>query len=176
MQTLLKLQICLIGNILILAFVIILVCVFADGDDGYWQWGPHENLILISVKINAWNKYIGLLIVIATIRIAEVFVSEVGGPILGFNIYNPDKKIITDFTKNELQFYANTMFMVSSLRSIFSILIYISQIDLALWSTIMSEMTSFWTIRLLLNEKTFKKSIIMNENETEHTEQSETLV
>ena len=27
-------------------------------------------------------------------------------PVLGFSIYNPDKKVITEFTKNELQFYA----------------------------------------------------------------------
>ncbi len=76
-------------------------------------------------------------------------------PILGFNVYNPDKKIITEFGKNELQFFANTMFMISSVRDIFMVLLTISQVDVALWSVFIREFASFFTIRMLLNEKTF---------------------
>ena len=44
-------------------------------------------------------------------------------PILGFNVYNPDKKIITDFSKNELNFLANLMFTINSIKSIFMVII-----------------------------------------------------
>jgi hypothetical protein len=82
--------------------------------------------------------------------------------ILGFSIYNPDKKIITEFTKNELQFYANSMFIISGIRDVFTVLLSISQIDLAIYNVLTSEIASLITIRLLLNEKQFIS--INNEN------------
>ena len=35
-------------------------------------------------------------------------------PIIGFNIYNPDKKNISDFTKLELQIYGNSMYLIDN--------------------------------------------------------------
>ena len=78
-------------------------------------------------------------------------------PVLGFSIYNPDKKVITEFSKNELQFYACSMYLISNLRYIFEIMLTISQIDIAIYSVIISELTGIITIRMLLNEKEFKK-------------------
>lgn len=79
-------------------------------------------------------------------------------PIIGFNIYNPDKKVITEFTKNELQFYGNAMFLIKSIISkVFLVIIAITQIDVALVSVLFSEFISLFTIRMLLDEKTFEK-------------------
>ena len=89
------------------------------------------------------------------VNIIKVISEEIGGPILGFNIYNPDKKVITEFTKCELQLYGNAMFALSGVRGIFITLITITQFDIALWSLFVSEMASLFTIRALLNEKTF---------------------
>jgi hypothetical protein len=66
-------------------------------------------------------------------------------PVLGFSIYNPDKKIITEFTKNELQFYANSMYLMSSLRYVCELIVTISQLDLAIFSVLASEFASFFT-------------------------------
>ena len=79
-------------------------------------------------------------------------------PVVGFNIYNPDKKVITEFTKNELQFFGNMMFLTSSLRYIFEVMVTITQLDIAIYSVIISEITTIFTIRLLLNEKRFTKN------------------
>jgi hypothetical protein len=92
---------------------------------------------------------------ITLIRIVKVGVAELTDPILSFTIYNPDKKNIPDFTKNELQFYANYIYLIGSLRYVFTLMITIAQIDLAIFSVIIGEITSFFTIRKLLNEKTF---------------------
>tara|TARA_Y100000816_G_scaffold287546_2_gene270495 strand:+ start:331 stop:672 length:342 start_codon:yes stop_codon:yes gene_type:complete len=92
---------------------------------------------------------------ITLIRIVKVGVAELTDPILSFTIYNPDKKNIPDFTKNELQFYANYIYLIGSLRYVFTLMITIAQIDLAIFSVIIGEITSFFTIRMLLNEKTF---------------------
>ena len=152
-----KLAVCLAANVAILSTVIVLTTVFADASP-YWRIGYNDELIVISVKINTAPKYAALLTLIAFINMSRVIVEEIGMPILGFSIYNPDKKVIVDFGKNELQFYANAMFTVSGLRGVMMTVISITQIDLAVWSLLVSEVATIYTIRLLLNEKTFPAS------------------
>lgn len=74
---------------------------------------------------------------------------------MGFNIYNPDKKVITEFTKNELQIMANCMWFINSLIGALSIMVTISQLDIAILRVVYAELTSIYTIRMLLNEKEF---------------------
>ena len=98
-----------------------------------------------------------LLLVIAIVKISDVLIQEIGSPIIGFNIYNPDKKIIKEFTKNELQFYGNSMYLINAIKAVLLIMVSISQIDIALWGVFVSETASIFTIRMLLNEKKFLK-------------------
>ena len=97
-------------------------------------------------------------------EIIRCVVNEIASQILGFNIYNPDKKIITEFTKNELQIMANSMWLITSLISALSILVTISQLDIAILKVIYSELIAVYTIRVLLNEKEF---IQQNKSEIE---------
>jgi hypothetical protein len=149
-----KLVACLLANCGILAVTLTLVTVFAD-QSPFWRFGYNPDLVVVSVRIDTLERYLALLFVIGFINASRVVVEEVGMPVLGFTIYNPDKKHVEEFSKNELQFFANAMFMVSGLRSIFMMVVSISQIDLAIWSLVVSEFTSLFTIRMLLNEKTF---------------------
>ncbi len=151
-----KLILCILGNLLSLALVLgaVLLC---DRSGTYWNIGPNENLVVISIHVNTAGKYVGLLFLILFVNVMKVLSEEIGMPILGFNIYNPDKKIITEFTKNELQLYGNSMFMISAIRGIFMTLFIVSQIDIAFWSVIIREIASFFTIRMILNEKQFVK-------------------
>jgi hypothetical protein len=71
------------------------------------------------------------------------------------NVYNPDKKEITDFTKLQLYFYANSMFFINNIRYIFTILISITQIDIALYSVLIEQLIVMITTKMLLNEKNF---------------------
>lgn len=151
-----KIHYCLIGNLGILLLITGLTTFLAE-ESSYWRYGWHPDLIMISVKINSARRYIGLLLLIGAINVSQVIIRELGMPVLGFSIFNPDKKIITEFTKNELQFYANAMYLISGLCGLFSIFINLSQIDIAAWGVLTSEGASFFTIRILLNEKTFGK-------------------
>lgn len=76
-------------------------------------------------------------------------------PVLGFNIYNPDKTHITDFSKGELNFYANAMYFTSAVRGVLMTVVAISQIDIAIFSVFVREFTTIFTVRALLNEKIF---------------------
>ena len=159
-----KLKLCLFGNICLLFIVISLMFTF-QSESKYCRIGPHDDLLILAYKVDTWNKYYIILGIICFIKITKVFIQELGMPILGFSIYNPDKTVIHDFTKNELQFYANSMYLISSLRYVFEIMVTISQLDLAVFSVIVSEGASFFTIRLLLNEKRFVRKEDMKEYE-----------
>ena len=87
--------------------------------------------------------------------VIDVIIRELGLPVLDFNVYNPDKKVITDFTRNELNYLSNSMFMVSAIKGVFNTVISITQLDLALITVIVKELTSIVAIRFLLNEKKF---------------------
>jgi hypothetical protein len=146
---------CIVGNFITVILVMIPIIVLNDGST-YFKFGPNSDSVLISVTIDTDIKYIAVLGLIAVINIIKVLSEEIGMPILGFNIYNPDKKVITEFSKLELQVYGNLMFMLAGLRGIFTIMVTVTQFDIALWSLIVSEVTSMYTIRTLLNEKEFK--------------------
>jgi hypothetical protein len=152
-----KLKYCVTGNILLLV-VIVIIIIHYQHESKYFRFGPSNDLIVISVNINTNARYLILLLIISLVKITKVVVEEIGMPVIGFSIYNPDKKVITEFTKNELQFYGNTMYLTSSLRYIFEVMVTITQIDIAIYSVIISEITTLFTIRLLLNEKRFSKN------------------
>ena len=155
-----KLKWCSIIYTIVLSIIISIIFYFQSYDK-YFRWGvpklDEEPLIVLSVKIDNYYKYSSVLFFIGCIRIIKVGVSEITDPILSFTIYNPDKKNIIDFSKNELQFYANLLYLIDSIRYVFTLMITITQIDLALFSVLIGEITSFFTIRMLLNEKTFNE-------------------
>lgn len=152
-----KVKICLFANILLLLLIIILNIIFSSEYNKYFRFGPNKDLIIISIQIDNYEKYTILLTIISFVKITKVIITEIGNPVLNFNIYNPDKNIITEFTKNELYILANSMNFISDIRRIFQLMVTISQIDIALYSVFMSTIGSLITTRLLINEKKFLK-------------------
>ena len=149
---------CIVGNAFTVVLVMAPVIILSDASSAYFKFGWSDRLILISVKIDSALRYSMLFGAIAVINVIKIISEEIGAPILGFNIYNPDKKVITDFTKNELQFFGNMMFLMSGVRRLFEVIIIITQFDIALFSLLVSEVASLFTIRALLNKKTFSPS------------------
>ncbi len=130
-----------------------------DNTSKYFRWGWNDDLILISIPINTQKRYLYTILFISIMRISHVIIGEIAHPIIGFNIYNPDKKEITEFSKIELQMYGNLMYLIEGFKNILTVMLSITQIDIALISMLVSEVTSIYTINMLLNEKTFVKSI-----------------
>ena len=148
--------------------VLIIVSIFRSEKSTYFKFGPSKDLIVISVEIDTWIKWILLNIFIWLVKGCDVMVNEIGSPILGFRVYNPDKKIIDDFTKNQLNFLANSMWFVNGFRTVLMAVITITQVDIAFSGMIVSEIVSIFTVRHLLNCKTFvKKSSTNDEIEKE---------
>ena len=153
-----RLKICILAQVLLLTSVIIPIVKLANKDSTYYRFGPNEDLIIISIKINTWFRYSILLVYILIFRVCKVFINELGMPILTFNIYNPNQKKIEDFTRTELQIYGNIMFMLNSIRYALTLQLVIIQIDIALISSIFDELAAIPTVFILLKDKEFTKS------------------
>jgi len=152
-----KVRLCILSNLFLLIIITIPIVMLNNGKSTYFRYGWSDDLVLISFSVNTKMRYIIVCLYIILIKATNVLISEIVGPILGFNIYNPDKKVITDFTKNELQWYGNINFLINGFKRIMMIMISITQIDLALIGMLSGEIISFYTIRMLLNEKKFIK-------------------
>ena len=142
----------------LLISVVIPIVLLANKQSTYYKFGPNEDLIIISIKINTWLRYGILLIYVFIFRVCKVFITELGMPILSFNIYDPNRKKVEGFTRNELQIQANTMYMLNAIRYALTLQLAIIQIDIALISAIFSELASIPTIYILLKDKEFIKN------------------
>ena len=143
---------CLAANVTLLLLVGTLIYFFAEGSD-YFRFGP--GFSVVGVEIDTWNRYIGLHAVLLVTQTIDMLVSEFANPILGFNIYNPDKDIITDFTHFELQFFAQSMWLINGIRTALMLVVSISQFDIAVAKAVYTELTGLFTVYLLLSEKKF---------------------
>lgn len=152
-----RLQYCVAINVLLLTTVVVvtLFCRSNDTQDKFMRFGPQPDLMLLGVPINTWAKYYIVHVCLCCFQVLDTVIQEFTNPVLGFNIYNPDKKHIVDFTKFELQFYAQSFWLINSIKSAFLLIISISQIDLAVAKVVYMEMAGIYTIRTLINEKTF---------------------
>ena len=162
-----KVWMCLITNFITMIIVLCIVCIFRSEKSTYFRFGPSDNLIVISVEVDTWKKWIFLNLFIWLVKGCDVMVNEIGSPILGFRVYNPDKKIIDDFSKNELNFLANAMWFVNGFRGVLMAVITITQVDIALSGMIVSEIVSIFAVPHILNCKTFTKNKTKNNIEDE---------
>jgi hypothetical protein len=158
-----RLRLCIVTNSCLFILIAITLLFFYDKESTYLRYGPHSDLNVLGIKINSWKHYIGLQFFLAIVEVTDVIINEMASPILGFNIYNPDKKEITQFTRFELQFYANSMWLLNGLKRVLMVVVSVSQIDIALLRVVYSEITSWYTIRILLLEKKFPKEDIKND-------------
>jgi hypothetical protein len=164
MNQLTKVRLCLFLNSCLVLFIGFYITNFA-AESKYFRFGPSEDFIFISVQIDTTQKYCSLLTLIFVNDVVRVIIQEFGDPVLYMNVYNPDKKEITEFSKLQLYFYANSMFLVNNIRYIFTLLISITQIDIALFSVLVEQLVVIITIKMLLDEKKFinKKSLLHKE-------------
>jgi len=121
----------------------------------FMRFGPSRSLNVMGMVVDTWKAYALLVGGIVLYRIVQTWVHEIAHPIIGFRIYDPDKKVIDDFTRIELQLYGNLMYLFDSVRRVFMTMLSITQIDVALWGTLAGEITSIFTIRKLLSVKKF---------------------
>ena len=149
-----KLVISVIVDTIILSAGIFIISFFGK-QNTYYRYGPHDNLTIVGLEINTWLKYILLHLFILIDQISQVIINSFGSPVLGFNIYNPDKKVIKDFKRHELEILGNAMYLIGAIRSSIAIILVVSQLDIAIARACYSFLASAFVIHLLLDEKKY---------------------
>ena len=150
----------LLINAISLSFISIVIFVFRGKGSSYLRFGPHPDLMVISIHVDTWFRWSCTTLMLSILGVAQVYSDEVGQPVLGFSIYNPDKLIITEFnSRYELQVIANTYYLMNAIRSVLFVVVWTTQIDIALVTVLAKEVASIYTIRLLLESKTFTQPV-----------------
>jgi hypothetical protein len=150
-----QLSLCIAGSAVLTIITLIFTTVFAE-EKSWFSFGPSSHLSIAGVVIDTQQKYSVLVVSIVFNSVIDMLVSEFAQPILGFNIYNPDKKVITDFkSKRELQVLATLYWSFNNVRTIFTNLVSITQVDLALIKWVVLEITAIYTINIILSKKRF---------------------
>ena len=154
-----QLKFCIAGSAVLTIITLIFTTIFAE-EKGWFSFGPSTHLSIAGIVIDTHAKYSVLVIIVVLNSVIDMLINEFAQPILGFNIYNPDKKLITDFkSMRELQLLASVYWSFNNLRSVFTNLISITQVDLALIKWIFLEITAVYTINILLSKKRFVEGI-----------------
>lgn len=150
-----KLLWCLGVNVALLLFVVLLICSLNDGKSSYFRWGPNDNLVVLTVHVNTWASYAGILAVLFIIRFIEVILSDIAAPIIQFTVYDPYKVDIQEFGRIELQVMTILMIMISAARAVILFVVAVTQIDIAMWSSGVQCMATVWTTYYLTKHKRF---------------------
>ena len=69
-----RLKICIVGQLLLLIAEMNTTALLANKESKYYIFGPSEDLIVISVKMDTWLLYGILLVYILVFRVCKVFV------------------------------------------------------------------------------------------------------
>lgn len=158
-----KIQVCIGLNLLLVILTIIIIT--TNAEKSLLKIGYSNDLYIIGVQINTFNKYISLHLIIFIIEFCYSIIYEYANPIMYFNVFNVDKKEITEFGKLELQIYAQTLWFLCSLKYAIMIIVSITQLDIAIAKVIYNEIAVAIVIRVLLNGKTFTKNRINDSEE-----------
>lgn len=144
----------IVANYILIAIAIVIIStVGASGE--YLRFGWNDQLIIISIAINTFTRYIILLVIVAVCKIVETLSLEFADPLLEYRVYNPDITTITEFTRCELQILSNLNYTAKALRYVFMVILSVSQIDIALFSVFVNEITACISVHKLLNAKKF---------------------
>ncbi len=148
MKVLTRTFLCVCLNGLSLVPVVIFVLLYSE-----LKFGPDEHFAILSVKIDTWEKYWGIVLISAFLKITEVVLNDIGSPDLGFRVYNPTEVVVYGFTKNQLNILANAQWFFNNQGAIFRTTLLVSRIDIALLSSHASDIAGVLTVRYLLNQK-----------------------
>ena len=155
MNTVKAIQLCVITNTSLL--FIIFTIIYNVADKNLLRIGYSQDLVILGVAIDTYDKYILLHFLIFTTEFLYALVYEYANPILYFNIFNEDKKEIKCFSKNQLQFYGQALWFTTSIKNAIMLLVSIQQLDILVSKCISYEIAVFIVIRKLLNNKQFEK-------------------
>lgn len=151
-----KIQVCILVNFSLLVMIASFVLNYADSN--MLRVGYSKDLVVMGIVIDTWQKYTLLHLCIFFVEFWHSIIYEYANPIMYFNVFNADKKVITDFGKIELQLYAQSLWFLTTVKHGIMTLVAIQQIDITLCKIVYSEIAIAIVIYNVLKNKHFVKN------------------
>jgi hypothetical protein len=142
-------------NIFVVALMLTLAFTFRDEKNTFLRFGPHDDLVVVSVRIDNWGSYVALLSLLLVVTLSRAYTAEVGNSIGRYLIYDMNTQHIKDISMLNLVIYSNAMYFFSMVRDMLLTLVGITQIDLSLWTIVIYTFVQIAAIIWLLRDKKF---------------------
>lgn len=138
------------------SFILIFFCVgWKDDKNEYFKFGYNPDLIVVSVRIDTYERYCWMMSILTIVTLCRAYVSEVGSPILRYYIYDMNTTEITDISFCRLQVLSTSIYTLTALRDIFLLKAGIAQLDIALVILVVYQIVSTRVVYWLTKDKIY---------------------
>ncbi len=152
-----KVRTALLANGVLLLLVAVLIGVFGRRSSDYFRYGPSEDLNIVGVPIANWYSYATLHALLLLLTVSEAIIHDLTMPGMFLTVFDPheDRVEVTSFGRTELNFYINAMDVISGVRQVITVMLVISQLDIAMAQVIYRQFGRVFTVSYLLRQKRF---------------------
>lgn len=134
-------------------FTITITVAFNDDTSNYFRMGPSDSLIVMSMTIDTWTKYLLLVLYITVGSIISTVSNELSNTYTCNKVYTSINEVIDYCTKKELLFATNTIFIINAINGVFTFSARLSQIDIAIITALTAELSSIYTVWRLIKDR-----------------------
>lgn len=132
--------------------------------DRYFSLGPNSDFKFLGAVIDTWSKWSALIAFQAIGSCVEFISGDMIWPWITTSVQDEDKREL-DYSRPKTWYIVQNQFLYSDIKSVFSIFLSLSQIDLALVSIVCSQLIIvFWTLPTWLNGKTHRNHDIESQS------------
>lgn len=139
---------------------VVLLNLITEQSGCFFQFGWNDDLNIAGFKINSIARYTILLVYITILNVVSTMTYAETNPLFEFTIYNPDKKRIEGISRFSLISVASIVYLLTNVKSVFTTLVVISQIDVALFNVLTNEIAQFYFTVKLVKDKQFDEDYV----------------
>lgn len=161
-----RIRFCLRINSFVIIFGLVICAICADSS--LIHFGPHKDLYIIGVNIDTWPKFEGLSFFIILIQISLLFTEDLAIPVIEFTVYNRECSHIDDFSRSEMFFYSIAVYVTKAILKGLKFFLMTEGLDMIIILFLAEELTTVYTIFLLLESKTFNETHHLQKLESNH--------
>jgi hypothetical protein len=121
----------------------------------YFRWGYNDKLVIVFMHVNDLQKYCALIFLIILSNVTSTILTFMGQPKLHFPLFEAASTDIAHYSAREFLFFSTTANVCRAFHALFSTLISVSQIDVALVALVAQQITLYICTCLLIKKRHF---------------------
>lgn len=121
------------------------------------SWGPQPDFFILSLCIDTWPKYWGVVLMMVSTITLKMFAKQVGWSICKFNVFDQNRREIYGFSRGELIAGTEILRTGENLVDVFFVVLLfaIYKFDIIIISVLVGMLISLAVVYYLLRKKTF---------------------